>query len=156
MDTIDASNNWWGVADSASIEDLVYHHADTFRFPTVDYVPFAESAFEFEDPTAADGIEIPSANLPLAFTLHQNYPNPFNTVTNIEFYIQRQCHVSISVYNVLGQHVKSILNESMPVGQHSVAWDGTDYRGRAVSSGVYFYRLYSSDYAETRKMLLLK
>lgn len=95
-------------------------------------------------------------NLPLMFRLYQSYPNPFNPSTIVEYDLPRKSNVNITVYNVLGQKVKTLVSCTKPAGQHSVEWDGMDNHGRPVTSGVYFYRIIAGEHTETRKMLLLK
>ncbi len=153
---VNATNNWWGVADSAAIEAIVYHHADSSYCPVLDYLPFAENLIEYADSTIVSVPETSAPILPSEFTLRQNYPNPFNPTTNIEFYIPRRSHVSIIIYNLLGQQVKQLLNDEKPAGHHMTSWDGADSHGCHVSTGIYFYRLRAGDYTETRKMLLLR
>ena len=98
----------------------------------------------------------PIADLPDGFKLGQNYPNPFNPSTTIDYSLPRNSEVRIDVFNVLGQRVRQLVNESQPAGNHSVVWDGADDRGRQVSSGFYLYRIIAGDYKYSRKMLMLK
>jgi len=88
--------------------------------------------------------------------LWQNYPNPFNPSTTISFDIDKNEHTVLSIYNVRGQLVTTLLDKDMPPGSHSVVWNGTDDSGNAVSSGIYFYRLVSGDFCVTQKMILMK
>jgi immune inhibitor A len=95
--------------------------------------------------------------LPQTFALHQNYPNPFNPSTLIKFNIGSSAsHVTLTVFNILGRHVRTLLDSDLPGGTHEVRWDGHDERGVEVGSGVYFYRLESKNASATRKMLLLR
>jgi len=94
--------------------------------------------------------------LPTVTTLKANYPNPFNPSTTISFDIASAGHVSIEVYNIKGQRVKSLVNDNYAVGRHNVVWNGDDTAGRTVGSGVYFYRMTAPGYASVRKMLLMK
>lgn len=94
--------------------------------------------------------------LPQSFSLSQNYPNPFNPTTTIDFKIASAASVNISVINVLGQHVRSLVDQDLTAGNYSTTWDGRDESNQPVSSGIYFYRLRSGDYIETHKMTLLK
>jgi hypothetical protein len=89
--------------------------------------------------------------LPSGFALNQNYPNPFNPATAIEFHLPVRSRVEITVYNVLGQRVATLLDRELPPGSHSVTWDADGY-----ASGVYFYRLATDGRVQTRKMILLK
>ncbi len=101
-----------------------------------------------------DGIE--GGFLPTEFSLSQNYPNPFNPTTTIEFSIDANKFVNLEIFNILGQHVISLIDGSMPAGAHSVEWDATNQRGGRVASGVYLYRLTVEDNTQSKKMLLLK
>ena len=98
----------------------------------------------------------PTDNLPTEFNLAQNYPNPFNPTTEISLDLPVAGHVSLMVFNVLGQQVRTLVDNEMPAGSHLVSWDGTSSSGNAVSSGVYFYRLETGSFVETKKMMLLK
>jgi hypothetical protein len=88
--------------------------------------------------------------------LAQNYPNPFNPSTRIKYSLARNSQVSLSIYNVAGQLVKTLVNETRTAGPHAVTWNGRDDRGAPVASGVYFYRLVAGDFTMTRKLTLLK
>jgi len=89
-------------------------------------------------------------------TLWQNYPNPFNPSTTIRFDIDKSEHVALSVYNIRGQLVTTLVNNVLPSGAHSVVWNGLDDSGNNVSSGIYFYRLVTNDFSQTKKMILMK
>jgi len=92
----------------------------------------------------------------IAFELGKNYPNPFNPSTNISFTIPKECSVELAVYNIKGQRVKTLTNEVFAAGSHSVVWNGDDEGGRAVGSGVYFYRLNAGEYKAVGKMVMVK
>ncbi len=94
--------------------------------------------------------------LPSITKLFGNYPNPFNPETTISFDLANQCSVTIEVYNIKGQKVKTLAKDMFTPGHHTVVWNGTDSKGKSVSSGVYFYRMSTSNHTSTRKMLLLK
>lgn len=94
--------------------------------------------------------------LPEELELSQNYPNPFNPSTSIRFGVQEEGRVTLTVYNILGQKVASLLDEDRPAGYHTVQWDGTGNDRRRVATGVYFYRLETAGHILTRKMLLVK
>jgi hypothetical protein len=94
--------------------------------------------------------------IPKEYSLGQNRPNPFNPSTVIHFTIPRASSVSLKVYNIVGQEVAALLGSTLPAGGFWTTWDGRDKNGMTVSSGVYFYRLQAGDYAETKKMLLMK
>ncbi len=94
--------------------------------------------------------------LPKALELSQNYPNPFNPTTTIKFALPVESSVNLAVYNVLGQRVRVLMNQPVPAGYHSVTWNGTNESGDQVASGLYVYRLETSEGIKTKKMLLLK
>jgi len=90
------------------------------------------------------------------FHLYQNYPNPFNPTTNITFTVPGSAHTTLSIYNIEGRLVKTLLDSDFEGGVKTVTWDGRDARGNPVSSGVYFYRLSAGNDVMTKKMILLK
>lgn len=94
--------------------------------------------------------------LPGKFYLAQNYPNPFNSNTTIMFELPEPSDVRITIYDILGRRVTTLVDEKMSAGSHSKIWNGTNQTGRTVSSGIYFYRLEMNKHAATRKLLLLK
>ncbi|MBD3403081.1 T9SS type A sorting domain-containing protein [candidate division GN15 bacterium] len=94
--------------------------------------------------------------LPYRFALSQNYPNPFNPVTTIEYSLPEQQHVTIDIFNVLGQRVCTIVDRRQPAGTYGIDWDATDQSGSPVATGVYLYRFRAGDYVETKKMLLVR
>jgi hypothetical protein len=95
-------------------------------------------------------------HLPYRFELVQNYPNPFNPVTTIEYSVQSRTSVTIEIFNVLGQKVRKLVNETRSAGSYRIEWSGTDESGRSVSTGVFLYRLQAGDVVQTKKMLLIK
>ena len=106
--------------------------------------------------TGWSNVDTTQAPIAVESQLNQNYPNPFNPSTNIEFSLQKAGNVKITVYNIMGQTVKTLINETKPAGKHIISWDGKDYVGEQVASGLYFYRLESNQQIYTKKMLLLK
>jgi len=106
--------------------------------------------------SATDIEDILAAGLPQEYGLHQNFPNPFNPLTTIAFSLPRAVGVKLTVFNIEGQLVRTLLDGMMGAGIHMVTWDGHDQDNLAVSSGVYFYRLETASFTGTRKMLLLR
>ncbi len=94
--------------------------------------------------------------LPSSFQLSHNYPNPFNPSTVIEFSLTTTAKVKLNIYNILGQNVKSLINETMPAGAHQVVWDATNGEGQRIATGVYLYKLQVNDKSDTKKMMFLK
>ena len=85
-----------------------------------------------------------------------NHPNPFNPETDINFSLPERTQVSLIVYNILGEKVKTLVNQTMEVGTHSVCWNSRDEAGNSVASGIYFYRLKTDSFDQTMKMILMK
>ena len=94
--------------------------------------------------------------LPVKFTLYQNYPNPFNPITRIDYNLPIASDVTLKVYNILGQEVKTLVDVREKAGHKTVYWDGKNNANKSVASGLYLYRLTAEDFTETKKMLLLK
>jgi hypothetical protein len=94
--------------------------------------------------------------LPDRFSLAQNYPNPFNPATTISFELPYRAEVDLAVYNILGRRLVTLVAGELAAGRHEVTWSGRDVFGTDVASGVYFYRLESAGFSDSRKMLLLR
>jgi len=94
--------------------------------------------------------------VPLTFALEQNHPNPFNPTTTISFSVPTAGRTNLDVFNVLGQHVRCLLDDDIEAGAHSIVWDGKDGDGHSVASGIYLYRLRAGKAVESKKMVLLK
>ncbi len=109
--------------------------------------------YEFDQLVDVPNLEHP---LPESFELSQNYPNPFNPSTTISYSLPRRSDVTIEIFNLLGQRVRTLVDESQSSGPHKVEWDGRDAEGKTVSSGVYLYRLKAEGGVLSRKMILLK
>jgi len=134
----------------------------TFQVSGEDY------SLELGDMTARDifnlELEITNNNtgndsnniIPLVNSLGNNYPNPFNPTTTIVFGLKEEAEVSLMIYNIKGQKVKTLVNELMPAGQHEVVWNGKDDNEKTAASGIYFYKMQTSDYLNVRKAVLLK
>ncbi|RMD88548.1 MAG: DUF5123 domain-containing protein [Calditrichaeota bacterium] len=144
-----------GISDPSAIQaDPLFVDAQTNNFhlqpssPAIDAgvdvgLPFSGAApdlgaFEFENfPTNVK--EAPGT--PKGFLLHQNYPNPFNPETKIKYEIPFVAHVKLSIYNLIGQQIKVLVDQIQETGAHSISWNGKNQKGEIVPSGVYFYRL---------------
>jgi len=127
---------------------------------------------EFVPPVVKDGVfritptsvhENENLNLPKDFNLGQNYPNPFNPTTIIpfrvngsQFTVHSPVRTTLIIYNILGQRVNTLFDESLKPGTYQAIWDGKNDAGEKVPSGVYFYRLTSGGLSETRKMVLMR
>jgi hypothetical protein len=120
--------------------------------------PSSEDVWTF-NPTVVVGVD--DGEIPFSFKLHQNFPNPFNPRTTISYTLPAASRVTLNIYNLLGQKIRSLVGEEQVSGEHLVRWDATNDGGRPVASGVYFYRLQAigEDHRErtmVKKMLLLR
>jgi hypothetical protein len=108
------------------------------------------------DTTSTEVVESQDLAQPSAFTLGQNYPNPFNPATAIDYALPHRAHVTISIYDILGRKIRTLVDQSGAAGRHVAIWDGRAGNGEAVSSGVYFYRIQAGEFSETKKMVLVR
>ena len=90
------------------------------------------------------------------FFLDQNYPNPFNSVTEIMYFLPKSCHVSLAIYSILGQKMIVLVDEQQTAGYKRVCWDGRNLKGKEVTSGIYFYKIQTGEYTETKMMVFLR
>lgn len=115
----------------------------------------SSGAYSVQLTLTESGVKDEQVQLAKGFKLCQNYPNPFNPGTVIEFKLPQPEHVKLTIFNVNGQVVKMLADGYYPAGFSQVHWDGSSDRGRLVAAGVYFYRIETKQFTETRKMLLL-
>jgi hypothetical protein len=118
-----------------------------FSFSNFKLVPRKNDDFVGYSPVGV-GDEI---NLPIEYSLKQNYPNPFNPATTISYSIPKAGNVSLRIFNVLGQEVRSLINEYQNAGTYRVSFDAS-----SLTSGVYFYSLTSDNFVQVKKMMLVK
>jgi len=93
---------------------------------------------------------------PEQFSLHQNYPNPFNPVTTLRYDLPENSLVNITIYDMMGRKVKTLLNQTQDAGYKSLIWDATNDYGKPLSAGIYLYQIQAGEYISTKKMVLLK
>ena len=121
---------------------------------TIDGLEGDEVEITISDPGAAKAVV---QTRPEAFSLADNFPNPFNPATTIQYALPQAADVELTVYNVVGQPVRTLVAEYQSAGRYAVEWDATNDRGHSLSSGMYFYRLQAAgQFREVKKMLLLK
>ena len=100
--------------------------------------------------TEAVSVEVPG-EIPVAYGLEQNYPNPFNPSTTIRYELPKASHVTLKIFNAIGQEVSTLVDEAQEAGHRSVQWNAG-----SVASGVYFYRLQAGNFVSMKKLLLLR
>jgi len=121
-----------------------------------DFTAAAAEAQVAYDGVITDVEDVDGVGLPETFSLSQNYPNPFNPTTQINFEIPVRSHVTLTVYNLLGQKVTTLVDKEMSAGRYVADWNSTSDGESKVASGIYFYKLEAGDFIETKKMMLLK
>jgi hypothetical protein len=97
-----------------------------------------------------------NAAIPAKFVLHQNYPNPFNPVTTLRYDLPEDAMVNITIYDMMGRLVRTMVNSQQNAGYRSIRWNATNDAGEPVSAGLYLYMIKADEFRETRKMILLK
>jgi hypothetical protein len=132
--------------------ELLVHSGDNIDF---DHADWAKARIWTDSVTAIDN-EKSQLVIPRKLTLLCNYPNPFNSSTTISYQLSTAGNVELSIYNVLGQKVRSLVNTNQNAGIYKVVWDGTNETGSTVNSGVYFCRISDGQEQMTRKVLLIK
>lgn len=110
-----------------------------------------------QSPAEPSGSAQPSEDVPTGFRLNQNYPNPFNPRTTIEFFLEKAAFVSLTVYNIVGQRIRTLVENHLFAGGHRVTWEGEDKNGRQLPSGIYLCRLnIDGQFVDARRMVLLR
>ena len=90
------------------------------------------------------------------FGLSQNYPNPFNPTTTIEYSLAEDTDVTLKIYNLAGELVRTLVDEFQTQGNYTITWYGDNDTGQVIASGVYFYQIKAGDFVSTKKMVVLK
>ena len=146
-----------GLLDMDGVESIAAGRHDLIVLQGEWRITEAEAA---ADASEAFGVRIDNAmkstNMPSSYALHQNYPNPFNPSTSISFALPEAAEVRLEVFNLLGQRVTTLLNQRLEAGNHTAEWNSQNELGQTVASGVYFYRLETPRFTESKKMVLLK
>ena len=94
--------------------------------------------------------------MPNQYLLHQNYPNPFNPITTLRYNVPEKILVRISIFDISGNPIKTLVNEIKSAGFYSARWDAINDKGLPISAGVYFYKIQAGNFVDTKKMILLK
>ena len=147
---ITGSHNWSSSAENSNDENtLIIQDAQIANF----YLQ--EFAARYYEAGGNDSILVTDIQneigLPISYSLSQNYPNPFNPVTNISFSIPQRSNVELVIYNTLGEKVSTLINEVKDAGSYRIAFNGS-----SLPSGVYFYRISTGEFNQTKKLILLK
>lgn len=141
----------WPVPENLAYTNAAMQSAGTDGFALGDLNWFPSQKAEW-----LTGVEKVGKEIPSNFELVQNYPNPFNPTTNIDFKIAATSSVKLVVYNILGQRIKTLVNDKLQAGNYQIVWNGTDELGNKVASGNYLLSLETDNFRATKKMALLK
>jgi len=162
-----------GDIDSDGFIDMIITTPDSFQvfvnFPGVTFdactspVPFWRYSRKMNNtaplPSECNSTDVAESEdrlIPELFYLSPNHPNPFNPSTTIEYSIPQRTHVTLSIYNILGEKIKTLVDRTLTAGNYSAVWDGKNESGRAAASGIYLYQIRTAEFSESRKMLLVK
>ncbi len=146
----------WGDNDGYTV-DLTNHPDGSFNaWLDVTYEDLRGNRHQVRIDTELDPWNPTEAAPALIYKLDQNYPNPFNPITTIKYQIPVKSMVNLSVFDVSGRLIRTLVNENNDSGFHAVRWDGRDGRGNPVGSGIYFSRIQAGSYVETKRMVLLR
>ena len=155
LKTTNGGTNWGYQIPDTSINNFEYYHIQ-FVNKNTGWAYTSNRGIHTKlggDSSIVTAIEQPLVQIPNQFNLYQNYPNPFNPATIISFDIQKKSHVSLKVYNLQGKEIASLLNQNKNPGKYNIAFDAGVYN---ISSGIYFYTLQTENFADTKKMILVK
>jgi N-acetylneuraminic acid mutarotase len=140
-----------GGSSASTVNGQIYLFGNMGPGPT--YSPIAE-VLVYNPPVIAVWEEI--SGPPNVFTLKQNYPNPFNPITTIQYALPHKSDVLITIFDILGRHVKTLVTQTQDASYKSIIWDATNTQGQSISAGMYFYQIKAGDFIQTKKMVLLK
>jgi hypothetical protein len=144
--SFNARTMWFGFSYMYVRDDVLSAPQDRFEL--------AKNVFDWMQNVT--NINVTPAETPKSTKLAQNFPNPFNPSTTIKFDLKDKGMVTLKVYNVAGQLVRTLVNGVRDANTYTVTWDGTNDRGGAVASGIYFYKMDTKDFSQTKKMVMLR
>ena len=156
----DISNNTIGIENNTQDVGLQYVYNEDYDQTATNVTNEYAIKYTTEPPylyvfTSVDGPETGSISVSQGFGLEQNYPNPFSSRTWIKYTLPKASNVTLNVYSLNGELVRSLQKVEQPAGKYSVEWNGFNESGNPVNSGIYFYRLQTDDFVETKKMFML-
>lgn len=148
--SVSAYRNYWEFSDADSIDATIEDDDEDNSLGKVNYNPFLT-----EDPTPVK-YNTDRYNYPENFVLLPAYPNPFNPETTIQYSLPEACNVQLTIFNVRGEKIQTLINSHMNAGLQSVRWQGMNDFGEEISSGIYLYHLQAGKFQQTRKLLLMR
>ena len=147
-----------GYNDTVEISIGAYSTYDGFDDSETAYISYGVNLENLATMSINTGVVMSAEDdiIPGVFKLHQNYPNPFNPVTMIQFDVPQRVDLVLSVYDLLGRRVKTLIKDNLDIGTYNVKWNGTSDSGEMLPSGMYFYELHSSEFHSVKKLILVK
>ncbi len=150
-ESINLPYTYWGPEDSTSVDNMILDQSENSSLGKVNFIPFLDA---YNNPLT--DIESTDSKPPLSFNLLGMYPNPANPSVNISFELSKTDRVEINIYNVLGQHIKSLCNTRYTAGQHNLTWYGLNEQGVTSPSGVYIVSIKCGDVSINKRMALVR
>ena len=120
------------------------------------YPSCIEDYVGYQDTTNCDQISIMDETFPFTYKLHSAYPNPFNPVTTLRYELPEDALVNITIYDMMGRQVKTLINDQQTAGYRSLQWNAANDAGSPVSAGLYLYTIEAGEFRQAKKMILLK
>ena len=152
--------SWGAIANTSIISDTVVTfsaYPEALNCQNQPEYCIDGDTLTFEIPIVVQVVSTePEHFIPEEFSLRQNYPNPFNPVTTLRYDIPENSHVTITIYDMLGRQVKTLINQTQNPGYKSIIWDATNDYGKTMGAGVYLYQIHTGKFTQTKKMILLK
>lgn len=147
--------NWIKIYNDTALSNF---NVDSLKTTIEDSIVIRADAVKLSEPgdTATVVLAYPQIGTPYKYSLSQNYPNPFNSNTKIHYSTAMEGKVKIKIYNIMGQEVRTLVNQIKPYGEHAVIWDGKNDQGQIVSSGVYLIKMTAGKFNAIKKTVLLK
>jgi len=151
-----ASGQSLQISVSGEIEDISYYNTLTLHVCPVSIYEVECKEFIIQIATLLTNMTYSVLKIPDSYLLYQNYPNPFNPVTTLRYDLPEDGLVNITIYDIMGRNVTTVLNTKQNAGHKFINWNGTNPAGQSISAGLYFYTIQAGDFTQTRKMVLLK
>jgi len=129
---------------------------DTEYFYRISYFAGDWSEYSEVISVTLQWLDVDGEQLPTVYALHQNYPNPFNPTTQIKYDLPEDAMVSVTIYDIMGRSIRSLVNSQQTAGYRSIQWNATNNLGEPLSAGMYIYRIQAGEFSQTRKMIFLK
>ena len=120
------------------------------------YPECIEDYVGYQDTSNCEQVSIIDEILPITYNLYNAYPNPFNPTTTLWYELPENSYVNVTVYDMLGREIRTLVNTTQDAGFKSIIWDATNNQGNPVSAGVYLYKIQAGEFVQTKKMVLLK